>query len=218
MAAVQTYYQADEPNETTPGTVWLRSDGTKAQRDLSGNWIEKGSWVLEDDGLLSKNGGAVVGPITGNHGHAPTDSPAFTTNITLDGEDVPDKPWVTAQIEDMQTALQTYVTEALSVGDTGISIGANLAFGYGIIAHGGTIPLPKYSDDTQATIGQICLLLVGPSTLARASGGEATYWVYETSVDPTTLLVTARTRITSGGGGNNAGVNGTANYSIICKR
>ena len=193
MAEVKTYY-GTEPSDSSPGTMWLRTDGTKAQRDLSGVWIEKGSWTLEDDGLLSKEGGAVTGPVTGNHGHAPTDSPAFTTIITLDGEEVPDKPWVTEQMTNMQTDLQNFITEALSGGESGISVGNNMAFGYGTLAHGAAVPLPKYSDDTRATLGQIVIMgaaLVDTHAITPSRAGDNMLG-YKCKIDAATLVVTAQ--------------------------
>jgi hypothetical protein len=214
MAAVQTYFQADEPTDSAPGTIWLRSDGTKAQRDLSSAWVEKGNWLLEDDGLLSQEGGSVQGPITGNHGHAPTDSPAFTTVITLDGEEVPDKPWVTEQLANMQTDLQNYITEALSGGDSGVSIGNNLAFGYGQgLTNGSVVPLPKYADDTRATIGEVVLLMVAAGNNSFSCNVNAQHNIY-VSVDPATLIVTCYgVRL---GTGNTW--NGVASYFIVCQR
>jgi hypothetical protein len=219
MGVVQSYYQADEPTDQTPGTIWYRDDGTMAQRDLSLAWVEKGNWLLTDNGMLSKEGGDVSGPVTGSHGHAPIDNPAFTGNITLDGEDVPDKPWVQAQMDALEETIQRFIAEALAGTDTTISIGNNMAVGVGTVVHGGAITLPKYADDTRADISEVWgAPFVSPAALARGNGSEATGMAYECTVDPATLIVTCRTRITSGGGGANWAADGTANYLIICKR
>lgn len=223
MPLVNTYQQAGEPSDTTPGAVWLRADGTKAQRGLAGLWIEKGSWTQANDGMLSKNGGTVLGPVYGNHGHASIDSPAFTGVITLGGDEVPTKPWVLEQMTTLSDTLQSFITNAIGgAGGAGagtqVSIGNNLAFASGTIGDGGTISLPKYADGTRAVIGEVCGLLVSPYTQTRGNGGEATAMAYECYVDPATLVVTVRTRITGGGGGANWGTSGTANFLIICKR
>lgn len=93
-----------------------------------------------------------------------------------------------------------------------------LAFGQGQVAHGATVPLPYFKDGTRATAAQIVVLQVSKRVQTNNSGSEATAWSDETYVDPATLVVTARKVITSGGGGANAGANGTANYTIICMR
>lgn len=159
MSEVKTYQQADEPTDATPGTVWLRANGTKAQRDLSGAWIEKGSWTLENDGMLPKAGGAVTGPVTGSHGHATLDSPAFTTNATLDGEDLATKAWVSEQIADLMTTIQDYISNAISGGESSITIGQNFVLAYGTVANGAAVPLPTYSSGVKAVKSEITLLI-----------------------------------------------------------
>ena len=216
MSEVKTYQQADEPTDTTPGTGWLRADGTKAQRDLSGAWVEKGSWTLENDGMLPKAGGAVTGAVTGNHGHAPMDSPAFTTNATLDGEDLSTKPWVQEQLTNLQTELQNYIIEALGGGESSLAIGQNIAFGYGTLAHGATVPLPTYSSGVKAVKSEIVLLLASMYSAQDSTSDRAIAIAAECWIDPDTLLVTARHRIVSGGGGSNWASDGSANYIIVC--
>lgn len=159
MSEVKTYQQADEPTDVTPGTVWLRATGTKAQRDLTGAWVEKGSWTETNDGLLPLTGGAVTGPVTGSHGHAPLDSPAFTTNATLDGEDLSTKTWVSEQIADLMTTIQDYISNAISGGESSITIGQNFVLAYGTVANGGTVPLPTYSSGVKAVKSEITLLI-----------------------------------------------------------
>ena len=190
MSEVKTYQQADEPTDVTAGTTWLRADGTKAQRDFSGAWIEKGSWTLEDDGMLPAAGGAVTGAVTGNHGHATLDSPAFTTNATLDGEDLSTKTWVSEQISDLMTTIQDYIANALGGGESSLAIGQNIAFGYGSVANGTVVPLPTYSSGVKAVKGEIDLLL--PSIAYSNFTSRDQHRNYVTlSIDPTTLIATA---------------------------
>ena len=40
----------------------------------------------------------MTGAIEGAHGLLPTDSPAITTNATLDGDDLASKAWVNEQL------------------------------------------------------------------------------------------------------------------------
>jgi len=218
MAEVKTYYQADEPSDVAPGAMWLRSDGTKAQRGLSSEWIEKGSWTEVNDGMLPVVGGSMLGPVSGNHGHAPIDDPAFTGVMTLNGEEIPDKPWVTAAIEALQETLQNFITQSLTGGDNSISVGNNLAIGIGEVADQGAITLPKFADDTRAVLGEVWGVLVSPKEYHHGIGSEATIMAHECYHDPMTLIVTCRTRILSGGGGAVSAAAGTANYLIICKR
>lgn len=211
MPLVETYYQADEPPQTAPGTVWLRADGTKAQRGLSGQWIEKGSWTEENDGMMSVNGGTVLGPVLGNHGHAPLDSPAFLGTMTLNGEEVPDKPWVNDQIQAAVEAIQSFVNGVMTGGET-ISIGNDMAIGYGVVADGGTIPLPKYADGTRAILSEVWGVL--PSlryTYFHFSAGTNLLGVNIRA--DANLLVTAKCEY-----GVANWVSVEANYIIICKR
>jgi len=190
VSEVKTYQQADEPTDITPGTTWLRADGTKAQRDLSGAWVEKGSWTLEDDGMLPASGGAVTGAVTGNHGHAPADSPAFTTNATLDGEDLSTKTWVSEQIADLMTTIQDYIANALGGGESSIAIGQNIAFGYGSVDNGSVVPLPTYSSGVKAVKSEIVLLL--PSIVySNFRYRDQHRGVITVAIDPTTLIATA---------------------------
>lgn len=217
MPLVSTYYQANEPSDTAPGTIWLRADGTKAQRGLSAEWIEKGSWTQENDGMLSTEGGTVLGPVHGNHGHAPIDSPAFTGTITLNGEEVPDKPWVQDQIDAAVESLQAFVNNIVG-GDEGFTVGNNLAIETGVVAHDGIIPLPKYADDTRAVHEEIWAMLVTMKHAAHSTSDRAAQIGHYCSVDPATRKVTARFTMEAGGGGANWAGTGDANYIIICKR
>lgn len=212
MSEVKTYQQADEPTDITPGTTWLRADGTKAQRDLSGAWVEKGSWTLEDDGMLPASGGAVTGAVTGNHGHAPADSPAFTTNATLDGEDLSTKTWVSEQIADLMTTIQDYIANALGGGESSITLGQNIAFGYGTLTHGETVPLPTYSTGVKAVKAEIVLLLPSWNEMSIHDSASAhQHMTYYCSIDPDTLAVSSYTD------GDNEGTKyHPINYLIVC--
>ena len=217
MSLVNTYYSATEPADTAPGTIWLRVNGTKAQRGLSGEWIEKGSWTEENDGMLSVNGGTVLGPVGGNHGHAPLENPQFTGTITCDGEEVPDKPWVLDQIQKVKDSITAFVNDIVN-NTEGFTVENNLAIEVGVVAHDGIIPLPKYADGTRAVHEEIWAMLVTMKHAAHSTSDRAAQIGHYCSVDPATRKVTARFLMEAGGGGANwAGV-GDANYIIICKR
>ena len=216
MSEVKTYQQADEPTDATPGTGWLRADGSKAQRDMSGAWVEKGSWTLENDGMLPKAGGAVTGAVIGNHGHAPMDSPAFTTNATLDGDDLATKVWVAQQIADLMTTIQDYISNAISGGESSITIGQNFVLAYGTVANGGTVPLPTYSSGVKAVKSEITLLI--PFLLdSNFRYRDQHHCRITVGIDPDTLIAT----VTYDNGHREAGdiaFTVTIGYAIACMK
>lgn len=217
MPVVSTYQQAVEPTDLTPGITWLRNDGTAAIRKLDLTWNEIGKWQLPSFNNLPLTGGTMLGAILGQHGLAPLANPAFTGTATLGGVDLAPKQWTTDQLTALQTTISNQITSLIG-GTTGnITIGSNLAIGYGTVADGGTIPLPIYSDNKRAALAEVWSVLVSNNSTPHSSGAEATSWVDECFANAS-LIVTCKIRITSGGGGNNLSGNGTANYIIVCKR
>lgn len=219
MAAVSVYCQADEPTDLAPGTTWRKADGKEYVRKLDGTWNYTGEWQLPNMHHLSIEGGTMLGAILGAHGLAPTNNPAFTGTATLNDVDLADKQWATDQLTALQETLSNLITSQIG-GTTGnITIGSNLAIGYGEVNDQGTIPLPVYSDNKRAVKAEVWGLLVSPKSVPHSSGSEATSWLNECFAD-VNLLVTCKIRITSGGGGANAGsgTSGIASYIVICKR
>lgn len=220
MAVASIYQQAVEPTDLTPGTLWLRDDGTSAVRKLDLTWNELGSWELPSWGNLPVAGGTMLGPILGNHGLAPLASPAFTGAPTINGIDAADKQWVTDQLTTLQSTVNDLISNAISGTSGNITIGSNLTVGYGTVQDGGTIPLPVFADNTRADKSQVWGVMVSMNNAAYGTGSEATSWANKCTVDAN-LLVTCGVAIVGGGGGANTGSTAgtsTANYIVICKR
>lgn len=220
MPVVNTYQQAVEPTDLTPGTTWLRDDGTAAIRKLDLSWNEIGNWELPYFNNLQRSGGTVLGPILGNHGLAPLDSPPFTGTPTINGVDAADKQWVTDQLTTLQGTLNDLLSNAISGTSGNITIGSNLTVGYGTVFDGGTIPLPVFADNTRADKTQVWGVLVSMNKATYGTGSEATAWSNDCSVD-SNLLVKCGLSITGGGGGANMGSAAgasVANYIVVCKR
>lgn len=167
--------------------------------------------------MLSLEGGTVLGPVQGNHGHAPLEDPAFTGVITLDGEEVPIKPWVLDQIQQVKASIQAFVNDIVN-NTEGFTVENNLTIETGVVAHDAVIPLPKYADGTRAVHEEVWAMMVSMHHAADSTSDRAAQVGQYCSVDPATRKVTARHLMEAGGGGANwAGV-GDANYIIICKR
>lgn len=220
MPAVSAYQQAVEPTDLKPGTLWYKDDGKAYIRKLDLTWNYIGEWQLPNMHHLHLEGGTMLGVILGDHGLAPSNNPQFTGTATLNNLDLADKQWVTDQLAELQTTLSDLISNQIGGGSGTITIGNNLAIGYGEVADQGTVPLPKFADDKRATLAQVWAVMCSTKSCPHSSGSEATNWVDECFVNTSTLIVTCKIRIVSGGGGANAGsgTSGTANYIIICKR
>lgn len=219
MAAVSTYQQAAEPTDMNPGTTWLKDDGSAYIRKLDLTWNYLGEWQLPHMHHLHIEGGTMLGPILGGHGLAPLNNPPFTGTATLNGLDLADKQWVTDQLSTLQTVLTNLISNQIGGTSGNITIGSNMAVGYGTVTDGGTIPLPTYADNKRAVKAEVWGVIVSQSSVTHGSGSEATNWINECFAD-VNLVVTCKSRITSGGGGNNtgSGTTGVANYIVVCKR
>ncbi len=212
MPVVKNYQQADEPSDLLPGTGWYKDDGKAYIRKLDGSWNYIGEWQLPNMHHLHLEGGTVLGPILGAHGLAPVDDPAFTGTATLNDIDLADKQWTTEQMADLQTTLSQMIAAQIGGTSGNITIGSNLAVGYGTIADGGTIPLPVYADNKRATKPEVWGVLVSMKTVTIHDGSEANDSVWDVSAD-VNLVVSAKVVESHWGTAS-----GTANYIIICKR
>lgn len=219
MPVANAYQQAVEPTDLTPGVRWFKDDGKAYIRKLDLTWNYIGEWELPNMHHLHLEGGTMLGPILGAHGLAPTDSPAFTGTPTLGSVDLADKQWTTDQLTALLDTVNKLISNQFGGGSGNLTIGNNMAVGYGTVADQGTIPLPVYADNKRAVKAEVWGLLVSQNSVPHSSGSEATNWINECFAD-VNLLVTCKTRITSGGGGSNAGsgTSGVANYIIACKR
>lgn len=212
MPVANAYYQADEPTDLTPATRWYKDDGKLYIRKIDLSWNYAGEWQLPNMHHLHVEGGTMLGPILGAHGLAPTDNPAFTGTATLNTIDLADKQWAADQLTTLQTTLTNLITNQVSGSSGNITIGSNLAVGYGTVNDGGTIPLPTYSDNKRAVKAEVWGVLVSMKSVTVHDGSEANDSVWEVSAD-VNLVVTAH--VVESHWGTKAGV---ANYVIICKR
>ena len=213
MSEVKTYQQSSEPSDELPGTIWLRDDGSKAQRVLDGSWVEKGNWTEENDSMVSVDGGAVLGPITGNHGHAPLDSPAFTTNATLDGNDLATKAWTTDQLEALSDTLQGFIAASLSGSEGTITIGNNIVIGYGTLTSGQTIDLPPYANQEKALLREVKGVLASVASI-QWYNHQYDGFAYTLSAGVDANLVVSCMAVGAGHGT----YTGTVNYIVVCMR
>jgi len=223
MPEVKTFQQASEPNDLTPGTKWYHDNGKAYIRksDLSWNYI--GEWELPNFHHLHLEGGSMLGSIGGAHGLCHSHNPAFTGTATLNDVDLADKQWTSDQFKNLRTILENYISGKIGGSSGNLSIGNNLAIGFNApgtdIPHGGTIPLPVYSDGKRASKNEVCGVIVSfsknltPNHPHNAFNGMSTC-----SVDAN-LVVTAIWHISGGGwDGDHGQYVGAANYLILCKR
>ena len=150
MAEVKTYYQADEPTDLTPGTVWILEDGERRQRGTDGGWRDVGHVNLDNGGSVKRAGDSMDGALEGAHGLAPLYSPNFIGNAMLDDADLATKPWVNQEIAGLKQAMLEQISSATKQGSPSLSFGNSIAFGFGMVNHGGAVPLPKYSNNVPA--------------------------------------------------------------------
>ncbi len=212
MAVASIYQQASEPTDLKPGTIWLGDDGVGKIRKLDGTWNTFGPWQEPNFGLLSLQGGTMLGPILGAHGLATLESPAFTGTPTINAVDAADKDFVTSQVEALKTSLTALISNQFGGTAGNITIGGNLAVGYGTVADGGTIPLPTYADNTRAAKAEVWGVMVSMATMPFHDGAEANDSSFNIAVD-VNLNVTCQC-VESHWGTKT----GTANYIILCKR
>ena len=209
---VKAYYQADEPTDLNPGTQWFRDDGKAYIRKPDLTWNETGRWTEKNMGHVDIQGDTMLGSLEGDHGLAPLDSPPFTGIVTVNGEEVATKAWTTEQLQALQESLQNFIGGQYSGSEGTITIGNNLAIGFGgPIEHGAAIPLPLYGDGSRAHNSEVWGVIPSLHAIQVHDGGEAnnTYW--DISVDAN-LVVTCH--VTS----RWPEYFGSVNYLIICKR
>lgn len=212
MSVSSAYFQADEPTDLTPSTRWYRDDGKLFIRKIDLSWNYAGEWQLPNMHHLHLEGGTMLGAIDGAHGLAPVDNPAFTGTATLNAIDLADKQWATDQLAALQTTLSQMIAAQIGGTSGNITIGSNLAVGYGTIADGGTIPLPVYSDNKRATKPEVWGVLVSLKSVTVHDGSEANDAAWDVSAD-VNLVVSAKVV-----GSHWGTASGYANYIIICKR
>lgn len=100
MAQIAPYQQASDPGAVGAGVFWVNTTtGVFSVRNTANSaWVQIGNVNEANLGLLPLSGGTMTGAIEGAHGLLPTDSPAITTNATLDGDDLASKAWVNEQL------------------------------------------------------------------------------------------------------------------------
>lgn len=204
-----------------PGAVgfpywWVKDNGDAYSRDTTNtSWIFQGNWDDPHSGCLPLTGGVMTGPImtTGVSSWAPLDSPDFTGTPQKQGIALATTTELANAIASLQSLINTQVTAAISGTSAAITIGNNLAFDSGTVLHGGTIPLPQYSNGDDATQGEIAAMIVSINSLTHVYYDGISYDALVTcSVNPSTRVVTC-TWDKSGDIRT-----GTANYLIICTR
>lgn len=97
MTQIAPYQQASDPGAVGAGVEWTNTTtGDVYRRDITNSaWNKMFNVGVVNGGLLPLAGGNMTGAITGSHGLAPLDSPAFTTNATLTSNDLATKAFVT---------------------------------------------------------------------------------------------------------------------------
>jgi len=244
MALVNTYYQASEPADLTPGTVWIDSVGSRKQRGIDGAWRSMGNVNLDNGGSVKRAGDSMDGALQGAHGLASLTDPNFHSTVRLDSDDLSPKSWVNTKLSDLNTSLLEKIAAIARGGNSAsASLLANIAFGYGCNApavvvggsdelanptdphralnHGNAVPLPSYINPdgsrTPASLSEIVMLMVSPRNLFDWNNNDEREHRMLCSVDPTTLIVTARVNLFRSGEavGTYAGA---ANYIIVCVR
>lgn len=100
MALIQMYAQASDPGAVGAGYIWVNTTtgDMKVRNTANSDWTIIGNADAPNLGLLPLAGGTMTGSIEGAHGLLPSDSPAITTNATLDGDDLATKNYVTEQL------------------------------------------------------------------------------------------------------------------------
>lgn len=95
---------SSDPGALGAGSIWVNdTTGEFSCRDSTDStWNVIFNIDIVNGGLLPVGGGNMTGAITGSHGLAPTDSPPFTTNATLDGDDLATKAYVLDQLTGYQ--------------------------------------------------------------------------------------------------------------------
>lgn len=221
MAVVNTYQQASEPTDLTPGTQWYRDDGKAYIRKLDLTWNYIGEWQRPNFNHLHVEGGTMLGPILGEHGLAPLNNPAFTGTATLNDVDLADKQWTSDQIEALQTSLENFIT-GTSNGTSGtLSIGNNLAIGYGQVKHGETIELPRYGGvaGQRAALSEVWAVLPSIHDLEGwNSKGNDYSFQSQVSVDANLKVTCSWLSTENSTVGYIEHYTGSINYIIICKR
>ena len=189
MAECKTYYQSGEPTDMTPGTTWIDDAGNRNVRGTNTAWRYAGNVNLDNMGSVNRAGDTMDGALEGAHGLASLYSAPLTGTPHVNYNEIADKPWVLTLLEACKTTLRDEISDATRKTSSSMAIGENIAFGYDVVDHGNTIPLPSYSNGVMASKDEIVLLHVGMrTTLAGGDNGNA--WTLF-SVDPVTLIVTA---------------------------
>lgn len=223
------YIQTGDPGAVGCGYQWCNSStGVLYERNVANNaWVTVGNVGLTNYGSLPITGGAMTGAITGVTGWAPLDAPNFTTSAKLSSVNLA----TTTDLSNLQTTLTNLINAQIASGfsalNSSLSISNSIAWGYGTVYDGGTIPLPSYSD-RQALHSEIVVMLVahsgyktlppsGPDYCAEMSttntGSEARSHGHTAYVNTSTRVVTCGTFAAGDGAASN---DSYANYVIIC--
>lgn len=153
LASVGIFMQAATPATSAAGNIWLNTtSGLWYIRNTSDTtWIQMGNFNSTYGGLLNRGGGNMTGAITGAHGLAPTDAPAFTTSITLDGQDLATEAWTTLQITDAVAAIGG-TTGGSSSSSTSSGGTTSFQLGNKFASVTGTLPITTTGDGWIATV------------------------------------------------------------------
>jgi hypothetical protein len=163
----------------------------------------------------------MTGAITGAHGLVAASSPAFSSQPTYSDVNLATINDVNNAVTALTTALNNNIKSAVSSITGNFNIGANIAWGSGTVADGGTVPLPSFggASPRQALLSEVVAVVVSAGKCSYGAGSEATTWQTQWTVNTGTLAVSAGNKISGGGGGSNhSSTDGVANYLIICVR
>jgi len=240
MALVNTYYQASEPTDLTPGTVWIDSVGSRKQRGIDGAWRSMGNVNLDNGGSVKRAGDSMDGALQGAHGLAPLNAPNLRNYASLDNDPLSTVSWVNQKLDDLNIALLEKIAATAKGGNAASALLAgNLAFGFGCNApavalsyfdepanpndphrslnDGDVVPLPKYinadGSRTDASHSEIVLMMVSPRLQHDWNNDTPRDHNLRCFVNPNTRVVTSKITISQGGD-----YAGAANYVIVCMR
>ena len=217
--------QSTDPGAVGFGYLWANpSTGlVQARNTANSAWVSQGNYNQVQGGALPLTGGMMQGAITGSSGFVGSDSPALTGSPSNNGVNLATLTDVANSATAVANQMNANIKSAIAAITGNFNISGQLAFGYGTVLDGATIPLPSYGGATPRTAyqGEIVLMMVGAGVDTYGTGSPATQWQEKWSVNAGTRVVTAGTTILSGGGsgvyGSTAGT-GLANYCIVCVR
>jgi len=215
MSEAKTYQQASEPSDLTPGTTWLHDNGKAYIRKLDLTWNYVGEWELPNFHHLHLEGGSMLGPIGGAHGLCHSHNPAFTGTATLNDVDLADKQWISTQLEDLRSVLENYISGKMGGTSGNVTVGNNMAIGFGTVQDGATIPLPTYADNTRASKSEVWGVLPSIKSMVGSNHPYVAFQYNMTCSVDANLVASSKW---SGGGYVHEAGQSQINYIIICKR